>query len=181
MLLNQFHTLTGAPVSFQLADVKLTDPAIFEMPVLYFTGTTDFTLTDAERANLRQFLLKGGVLFAEAAEGRVSFDAGFRKEMAKVLPKQPLTLLPPNHALFHRPMNLGTVKARPSLAVKHGNQTEMAPEMYGVDVNGALGVIYSPNDLSAGWERAVAPYAVGYEPQDSTALGVSALFYAVTH
>ena len=181
MLLNQFHTLTGAPVSFELADVKLTDPAIFDMPVLYFTGTTDFVLSDAERANLRQFLLKGGVLFAEAAEGRVSFDAGFRKEMAKVLPEQPLALLPPGHALFHRPLNLGTVKARPSLAVKHGNQTEIAPEMYGVDVNGSLGVIYSPNDLSAGWERAVAPYAVGYEAPDSTALGVSALFYAVTH
>lgn len=53
--------------------------------------------------------------------------------------------------------------------------------MYGIDVNGSLGVIYSPNDLSAGWERALAPYAVGYEAPDSTALGGSALFYAVTH
>ncbi len=181
MLLNQFHTLTGAPVSFELADVKLTDPAIFDMPILYFTGTTDFVLSEAERANLRQFLLKGGVLFAEAAEGRTSFDAGFKSEMAKVLPNQPLTLLPPDHVLFRRPLNLAAVKARPALAVKHGNQVEEAPEMYGIDVNGSLGVIYSPNDLSAGWERALAPYAVGYEAPDSTALGVSALFYAVTH
>ena len=181
MLLNQFHTLTGAPVSFEQTDVKLTDPAIFDMPILYLTGTTDFVLSEAERANLRQFLLKGGVLFAEAAEGRASFDAGFKSEMAKVLPNQPLTLLPPDHPLFHRPLNLTAVKARPALAVKHGNQIEEAPEMYGIDVNGSLGVIYSPNDLSAGWERALAPYAVGYEAPDSTALGVSALFYAVTH
>ena len=181
MLLNQFHTLTGAPVSFEVADVKLTDAAIFDMPILYFTGTTDFVLSEAERNNLRQFLLKGGVLFAEAAEGRVSFDEAFRREMAKTLPNSPLTLLPPNHPLFKRPLNLGEVKARPALAVRHGNQTELPPEMYGADVNGALGVIYSPNDLSAGWERAIDPYAIGYEPQDATALGVSALFYAVTH
>jgi hypothetical protein len=181
MLLNQFHTLPGAPVSFELTDVKLSDPAIFAMPILYLTGTTDFVLSDAERANLRQFLLKGGVLFAEAAEGRPSFDAAFKAEMARVLPNESLTLLPPGHVLFHRPLDLTSVKARPPLAVRHGNQTDLAPEMYGIDVNGSLGVIYSPNDLSAGWERALAPYAVGYEAADSTALGVSALFYAVTH
>ncbi len=106
MLLNQFHQLTGAPVSFDLADVKLTDPAIFDMPILYLTGTTDFQLSEAERANLRQFLLKGGVLFAEAADGRATFDAGFRAEMAKVLPNQPLAQLPPGHPIFRRPMNL---------------------------------------------------------------------------
>ena len=181
MLLNQFHLMTGAPVSFELADVKLTDPAIFDMPILYLTGTTDFQFSDAERANLRQFLLKGGVLFAEAADGRVSFDAGFRAEMARVLPNAALTQLPANHPIFKRPLNLAMVKARPALAVKNGNQLELAPELYGIDVNGALGVIYSPHDLSAGWERAIAPYAIGYEAQDSTALGVSALFYAVTH
>jgi len=74
MLLNQFHLTTGTPVSFELRDVKLSDAAIFEMPFLYLTGTTDFILTGAERANLRRFLMNGGVLFAEAAEGRRSFD-----------------------------------------------------------------------------------------------------------
>ena len=176
MLLNQFHLLTGAPVSFDLADVKLTDPAIFDMPILYLTGTTDFQLSDAERAGLRQFLLKGGVLLAEASEGRASFDAGFRAEMARVLPGQPLTRLPATIASFVGPMNLTSVKARPALAVREGNRTDLPPELDGINVNGALGVIYSPNDLSAGWERAVAPYAVGYEAQDATALGVSACF-----
>ena len=181
MLLNQFHQLTGAPVSFDLADVRLSDAAIFGMPILYLTGTTDFQLSEAERANLRQFLLKGGVLLAEASDGRATFDAGFRAEMAKVLPGQALTPLPAGHAIFQRPLSLTSVKARPALAAKKGNQAELAPELYGIDVNGSVGVIYSPNDLSAGWERAVAPYAVGYEPADATALGVNALFYAVTH
>jgi hypothetical protein len=181
MLLNQFHAATGTPVSFELRDVSLDDAAIFEMPFLYISGTTDFTLTDKERANLRQFLMNGGVLFAEAAEGRQSFDAAFRAEMAKVLPGRDLTALPANHAIFKQPESIGQVKARPALAVHSGNQIEVSPEMYGIDLNGSLAVIYSPHDLSAGWERAIAPYAQGYEASDATAIGVNILYYAVTH
>ncbi len=181
MLLNQFHTATGTPVSFELRDVSLADSSIFEMPFLYIAGTTDFTLTDKERANLRQFLMNGGVLFAEASEGRQSFGAAFRAEMAKVLPGSELAALPANHAIFKQPQVIGQVKARPALAVHSNNQTEVSPEIYGIQVNGSLGVIYSPHDLSAGWERAIAPYAQGYEASDATAIGVNVLYYAVTH
>jgi hypothetical protein len=181
MLLNQFHTATGTPVSFELRDVSLTDSAIFEMPFLYFTGTTDFELSEDECAALRRFLQNGGVLLVESGEGRPSFDAAFRQQIAKVLPGRQLTPIPQNHELFKKPLNTSVVKARPALAVKHGNQIEMSPELYGIELNGTLDVIYTPNDLSAGWERALAPYAMGYEAQDSTALGVNVLYYAVTH
>ena len=181
MLLNQFQSTTGTPVSFELRDVKLTDASIFEMPFAYLTGTTDFAFTEEERAALRRFLMNGGVLMVEAGEGRKSFDTSFRHEIAAILPGKPLTVLPPNHELFKRPVSAETVKARPALAVKHGNQIEMQPEMYGVEVNGTLSVIYTPNDLSAGWERALAPYALGYESKDATALGLNVLYYAVTH
>jgi len=181
MLLNQFHMATGTPVSFELRDVSLTDAAIFEMPFLYFTGTTDFVLTDEERANLRRYLANGGVLFAEAGEGRQSFDVAFRAEMQKVLPGRQLESIPQGHQLFRQPLPVGLVKARPALAAMHGNQIEMPPELYGIELDGSLAVIYSPNDLSAGWERATAPYAVGYEPPDATALGVNVLYYAVSH
>jgi len=181
MLLNQFHAATGTPVSFELRDVSLDDSAIFEMPFLFLTGTTDFRLTDKQRGNLRQFLKNGGVLFAEAAEGRQSFDSAFRAEMAKVLPDRSLTALSADHAIFTRPEKLASVKARAALAAKSNNQIEMSPELYGIDLDGSLAVIYSPHDLSAGWERAIAPYAQGYEAADATALGVNVLYYAVTH
>lgn len=181
MLLNQFHASTGTPVSFELRDVSLDDPAIFEMPFLFLTGTTDFRLSDKQRGNLRQFLMNGGVLFAEAAEGRQSFDDSFRAEMAKVLPDRGLAAIPANHSIFQQPGKLPSVKARSALAAHSNNQIEMAPELYGIDLNGSLAVIYSPHDLSAGWERAIAPYAQGYEAADSTALGMNVLYYAVTH
>lgn len=181
MLLNQFQKVTGTPVSFELRDVKLDDPAIFEMPFLYITGTTDFTLSDNERSNLRLYLVNGGVLFAEAGEGRASFDNSFREEMHAVLPESKLNLLPPGHSIFNQPGKLATVKARPPLAAKFNNQADLQPELYGIDLNGGLAVIYSPRDLSTGWERAISPYAQGYETADSTALGLNVLYYAVTH
>ena len=181
MLLNQFHTATGTPVSFELRDVSLTDAAIFEMPFLYMTGTTDFVLTEAEIAALRRFLNNGGVLLVEAGEGRQTFDAAFRAQIAKVLPGKTLTALPQGHEIFTKPMNASVVKARSALAVRRDNQIEMAPELFGVEINGTLSVIYTPNDLSAGWEHALAPYALGYESKDATALGVNVLYYAVTH
>ncbi|MBI5396431.1 MAG: DUF4159 domain-containing protein, partial [Verrucomicrobia bacterium] len=179
MLLNQVHGATGTPVSFELREVGLSDNQIFEMPFLYLTGTTDFTLTDQERANLRRFLQNGGVLFAEASEGRASFDAAFKQEMAAVLPGQSLEKLPATHPILTEPMAVSTVKARAALAAKRGNQIEMQPEVFGINVNGNLSVIYSPYDLSAGWEKAIAPYAMGYEAADATALGVNVLFHAV--
>ena len=42
-------------------------------------------------------------------------------------------------------------------------------------------MIYCPYDLSAGWERAIAPYALGYDAKDATGLGVNVLFYALAH
>lgn len=181
MLLNQFQSATGTPVSFELRDVSLADPAIFEMPFLYLTGTTDFALDDKERENLRRYLANGGVLFAEAGEGRVSFDKAFRTEMGAVLPDSKLNPLVPNHSIFNQPAKLTLVKARPSLAAKSENKTEMPPELFGIELNGSLAVIYSPHDLSTGWERAISPYAEGYETADSTALGLNVLYYAVTH
>lgn len=181
MLLSQYNKETGAPVSFDQRDIALTDAAIFEMPFMFLTGTTDFELSEQERANLRKYLMNGGVLFCEAGEGRQSFDAALRAELAKVLPGKNLAPIPSTHELFRAPKGLATVKARPALAAKHGNKVDQPPELLGVELNGALSVIYSPNDLSAGWERAVAPYAIGYEPKDATALGLNVLYYAVTH
>jgi hypothetical protein len=83
--------------------------------------------------------------------------------------------------LFAEPQDVRVVKVRNALAVQRGNQKEMPPELYGIEMNGTLNVIYSPFDLSAGWERAIAPYALGYEAKDATALGVNVLFYALAH
>jgi hypothetical protein len=179
MLLRKLNETTGAPVSFEFREVALSDASMFETPLLYLTGTTDFALGENERANLRQFLLKGGVLFAEAGDGRSTFDTAFRAEMAKVLPDHPMLPVAATATLLHQPNEVGTVKVRPALAAQLDNRRTTTPELFAAEVNGTTAVIYSPRDLSAGWEQAPAPYAVGYEAADATALGVNILFHAL--
>ena len=179
MLLRKFNETTGAPVSFEWREVSLADASMFETPMLYLTGTTDFALGENERTNLRQFLMKGGVLFAEAGDGRSTFDAAFRAELAKVLPEHPLARVAPTSTLLHQPNDVALVKVRPALAAQLDKQRTTAPELYTAEINGATAVIYCPRDLSAGWEQAPAPYAIGYEPADSTSLGVNILFHAL--
>ncbi len=179
MLLRKFNETTGAPVSFEWREVSLADASMFETPLLYLTGTTDFTLGENQRANLRQFLMKGGVLFAEAADGRVSFDRALRAELAKVLPDHPLVRVPASSPLLHQPNEVGAVKARAALAAQLDQRRTIPPELFTAEINGATAVIYCPHDLSAGWEQAPAPYASGYESADATALGVNILFHAL--
>lgn len=179
MLLRQFNETTGAPVAFAWREVSLADASMFETPMLYLTGTTDFTLGENERANLRQFLLKGGVLLAEAGDGRSTFDAAFRAEIARVLPDHPLAQVAATSPLLHQPNEAGAVKVRPALAAQLDHRRTTMPELLTAEINGATAVIYCPRDLSAGWEQAPAPYAIGYEAADATALGVNILFHAL--
>jgi len=181
MLLKAFHEATGTPVSFELKEVALTDPAIYEIPFLYLTGTTDFSLNEDERAALRRFLMNGGVLFAEAGDGRDSFDVAFRQEMQKVLPGHEFVALSGSDDLLNQPAKIQGMSVRPALAAREGNRAELPTELLGIDLKGTHAVIYCPHDLSAGWERASAPYALGYQPKDATALGVNVLYYGVTH
>ena len=181
MLLNQLSAETGTRVSFLIKDVSLKEAEIFELPFLYLSGTSEFALSEEERLNLRRYLSNGGILFVEAAEGRISFDKAFRQEMTKILPQKPLIAIPQGHDIFRLPRVIQTVRARPTLAQARGNRVQQNPELYGVEINGTLGVIYTPFDWSAGWEKADAPFAIGYEPQDATALGVNVLFYSLTH
>jgi hypothetical protein len=123
--------------------------------------------------------MKGGVLFAEASDGRSTFDTAFRAEMAKILPDHPLLPVVGDSKLLHEPNDLNSVKAWPALVAQLGKSRSTAPELYSIDINGTTAVIYCPRDLSAGWEQAQAPYAIGYEAADSTALGVNILFHAL--
>ena len=179
MLLNSFHEQTRTPVRFAREEVALDSARLFEVPFLYITGHQDFKLSPSERANLRQYLLRGGVLLAESCCGREAFDRSFRIEVSKVLNGQKLERLPATHPLFLYPNRVQAVQPRSALARKLSSETKISPVLYGVSINGNLGVIYSPHGLACGWELAQCPYCGGLSSGDALALGVNILSYAI--
>jgi len=179
MLLNSFHEQTKTPVRFAVEEVTLDSPRLFDIPFIYMTGHQDFELTAQERAGLRQFLLRGGVLLAEACCGREAFDRSFRREMKAVLEGQELEKVPENHPVLLYPNQVQSVQPRPALARKLDAKGKMAPVLYGASIGGQLGVIYSPQGLCCGWELAQCPYCCGVSTTDALAVGVNILAYAI--
>ena len=180
MLLNSFNKRTDIPVRFGLQELRLTDPKIYNSPVLYITGHEDFSLTDQESANLREYIKKGGMLIAEACCGRRGFDAAFRKEMRSIIPDQSLAQLSGNENIFSIPNKLAALGVTPALAAQLGNMSSASPKLEGIEMNGHWGVIYSPYGMCGGWEMSANPYGLNYNDQSSVALGENILMYSIT-
>ncbi len=181
VLLQQFNHRTDIPVKFELQELKLSDPKIFDAPMLYITGHETFQLSAPEIRNLRDYLKKGGFLLAEACCGRRGFDAAFTREMKKVLPEYPFTKIPADAQLFHLPNAINTVGVTPALSSQMGGKTTIPPKLLGIEIDGHYAVIYSPYGMCGGWEMAQNPYAFGYDDAGALSIGENILMYAITH
>ena len=170
---------TTLNVQFKRETVDLSNVEIHKHPVLYMTGLRDFTLTKEQVAQLRTYLSSGGVLVADSAAGNKAFDVAFRREIAKVLPKNELKALPMDSPLYQMPFGIKAVDY--SDMVKAQERGLNAPTLMGVTVDGQLAVIYSSFSLSNGWEQLGFAYNRGYADADALRIGVNIFSYAVTH
>ena len=179
MLLHTFNLKTEMPVKFGMKELRLTDEGIFDSPALYLTGHEHFALSPAEIAQLRQYILSGGFLVAEACCGRKGFDLAFRETMAKALPEHPLTVVPETSAVFSLPNAVEHVAVTPALAAQL-KRTVVRPALQGIDLGGRYAVLYSPYGMAGGWELCQSPYAHGYDSAGALRLGQNILLYAAT-
>lgn len=120
LLLRQFNRKTGVPVKFGRRELKLTDPAILDSPLIYMTGHESFRLTPQETEALRDYLTRGGLLFAEACCGRKAFDAAFRKTIADVMPGHQLRPIDAKEGLLRLPNPIAEVAVTPALQAREG-------------------------------------------------------------
>lgn len=180
VMLQTFNARTGIPVKFKLKELRLSDPAIFNSPVLYLTGHESFELKSEEKAALRKFLENGGFLFAEACCGRKGFDKSFREMIRSVLPDKTLNRVPITAPLFREPNPISAVGVTQAL-MQELNQARTEPNLLGIEINGNYSVIYSPFGLSGGWEMSQSPYARGINDVGAIQIAQNVLLYAITH
>ena len=168
---------TSVNVQFKRADVRLDKVNAFDYPMLYMTGQRDFTWNDTEVKTLRAYLAGGGVLLADACCGRATFDAAFRRELAKVVGKDALKPVPMEHPLYA--VRYKVRSAEYSELLKQKAPKLNTPTLEGVAFDGRMRVIYSKYDIGCGWEEFEHPYARAYAPEDALRLGVNAVIYAM--
>jgi hypothetical protein len=128
-------------LTWQVLDPSVaTLSELLQAPIVYFNGhrSPDFSATARER--LRQYVEKGGVIFAEACCGRPEFDQGFKKLIKQIFPEKEYTL---------KPLSAD----HPVWRAKHQLTPDLHP-LWGIDNGRRTAVIYSPKDLSCYWNQA---------------------------
>jgi hypothetical protein len=80
--------------------VKLGETELFRYPFAVMTGEGSFTLTEAERVNLKRYLEKGGFLLASAGCSSKEWDESFRREFKLIFPDRALVTVPLDHPIF---------------------------------------------------------------------------------
>src|ERR1700722_12437416 len=118
--------------------VKLASGEMFDYPLVIMTGEGSFSLTDAERQNLRAYVERGGFLLASASCSSQEWNRSFRSEVARIFKDHPLRAIPMNHPLFNTVTKITALKAR------HGTTRPLE----GVSLGGRLGVVYSQDGLN---------------------------------
>lgn len=181
-LLKALNEQVGA-VSTIKKDFVPSDQNIFNFPMLYIHGRQSFSFSEAERDQLRKYLNRDGVLFADACCGASLFDTAFRAEIAKLFPNQKLTRIPVEHDLMQTPFDIRQVTRRLPSVNRPGQPLKTLtqqgePVLYGIEINGRLAVIYSQYDLSCALERQTSLICNGYSPEDALHIAMNIVIYA---
>jgi len=153
--------------------VKGSDPRIFDYPFLYLTGHGNIRFSERELQNLRDWMLRGGFLYADDDYG---MDAAFRREIKRIFPEYDLIELDWTFPLFTCFFDFS------SGLPKIHKHDEKPPRAYGIfDENGRLMVFYTyETNITDGW----ADYETHKNPQHvrdtSLRFGVNIIYYIIT-
>ena len=127
-------------------EVTINDPQLFLYPLIYVSGSKAFPKLSAQDVvRLRTYLVSGGTLFFDMAEGNPKgpFDTSVRRLSKRLFPQQPMQKLKQKHTLFKSFY----------LIRRFGGRVLQAPYIEGVTQDDRTMIIYSMNDLNGAWER----------------------------
>src|SRR5690554_5461147 len=89
----------NANISTEVPYVEVGSPLLFTYPFVHMTGHGNVVFSNAERENLRNYLIGGGFLHIDDNYG---MDQYIRPELEKLFPNIDLVELPFDHPLFNQ-------------------------------------------------------------------------------
>ena len=173
--------------------MDLNDPSIFNCPFIMMTEVGAAYFEPAEAAHLREYLLKGGFLWADDFWGTDAWE-NWAGELAKVLPpgEYPIQDLPRSHPLFHGQFEIARVLQIPSINAWGGpggitselGADSAEPHARGIsDAHGRLMVLITHNtDFGDAFEREGDDPGYFYTfSVEGYAFGINTVLYSLTH
>jgi hypothetical protein len=173
--------------------IRLTDPQLYRCPFVMMTEPGGAYFDDAEAASLRNYLLKGGFLWADDFWGTRAWQ-NWSGEIAKALSpgEYPIVDVPLDHELFHTLYDVHEIPQIPGInfwMFTGGRTSERGadsavPHLRAIfDGHGRIMVMMTYNtDFGDAFEREGDDheYFLRFAPP-GYAIGVNALVYAMTH
>jgi len=191
--------LTKTPVSREASGeprpllVEMTDPELFDCPFIMMTEVGSFSVSSVEAAHLRDYLLKGGFLWADDFWGSRAWD-WWEAQMARVLPPSEYRWvdLPADHPLYHAQFE---VKQTPQIASinfwmssgggtsERGEDSAIVHTRAILDSHGRIMVLATHDtDLGDSFEREGDDPTYFYNfSVPGYSFGINALLYSMTH
>ena len=173
--------------------LRLTDPLLYDCPILHMEDVGTIRFSDEEVESLRNYLLKGGFLYVDDFWGTLAWEQ-WASEIGRVLPphKYPIQDIPRDHPIMRTLYDVKAVPQVPSINQwyrMNGETSERGSDSPYVnfrgiqDEQGRLIVVMTHNtDISDTWEREGEnkEYFDRFSP-DGYAVGVNITLYAMTH
>ncbi|MDX1965286.1 MAG: DUF4159 domain-containing protein [Pirellulales bacterium] len=166
--------------------IDITGESIFDHHLVFMHGRNDFRLTPNERKRIREYIERGGTLFADAICSSPAFADSFRQEMREIFPQGKIEPIPPTHPLWtnkYGGFDLSKVVRRdPQNAADQPLEARKQvgpPELEGVMVGDRFGVIFSKYDLSCALERHDSLECAGYSREDAERISLNVLLYSL--
>lgn len=149
-----------------------------ELPIVYFTGWKPMPhLDEGTIARLRQYLMDGGTWVIHSNCGRPEFNNSFREEVRRIFPDREMAAIPTDHPLFQSYHKITQMRVRKD---KDPWKT-IPPLIETVNIGTRAAVIFSPIDLSCGWDADANPIEGGvlYHQHDALKLGANITTYCL--
>jgi len=173
--------------------VRIGGDEIFQCPLVILSAPGSASIPPADAERLREYLLKGGLLWTDDSWGSYQWDR-WVEELRKVLPadRYPIVDLPMDHPLFRMQAVVTEIPQIPNirffLSTGGGTSEQGAdsatPHVRAIlDEQGRLMVLMTHNtDIQDSWEREGEDpsYFYAFSPR-GYAFGINAILYSMTH
>ena len=171
--------------------LSLKSPEIFHCPFMMMTEPGGAYLDDEEAKNLRDYLLKGGFLWADDYWGDYAWDY-WESMLRKALPSAtyPIVDVPRDHPIFHQVLNAQDVPQIPGIGYWDGanrtwERSAGEHERFAAinDSRGRIMVLMTFNtDFGDSYERETeSPLYFQKFSVPGYAFGINTIIYSLTH
>ena len=179
-LIDTIARYTLIPVAPRGSIVQLGSRRIFEHPFLWFTGHFPLAFTDRERANLHEYVHRGGFIMVDDHNHDVDgeFHKTAHEEIAKIFGPDALEEIPNDHEIYRNFFEFDDGPPATTHELNGWGDNLLHRHLFGVRRGNRIGLLYSSKDYTSEWS--FFPDTKRFILPDPTRFGANLVVYALT-